>query len=97
MAVYRVCHPPKIALNCGKTRELTTIFFDLSALVGQFISAKRDLGSRCPNAETRRTVVVEHNVKLRSGLPSLGDVRLRVGHWPDGGSSAIEAKNTVRS
>jgi hypothetical protein len=34
----------KIAVFCGKTRELTTISFDLNASVGQFINAKRDLG-----------------------------------------------------
>jgi hypothetical protein len=28
----------------SKTRELTTISFDLTACVGQFISAKRDRG-----------------------------------------------------
>jgi hypothetical protein len=34
----------KFAVFRGKTRELTTISFDLNASVGQFISAKRDLG-----------------------------------------------------
>jgi hypothetical protein len=82
MAVYQRMPTRKIAVNSGKTRELTTISFDLNAAVGQFISAKRDRFHDRRKGSQRATVDSSFaSVKLRLELAAPRGARLRAGQF----------------
>jgi len=70
---------------------LTTISFDLNASVGQFISAKRDLGvtaASVVSATANSNIAIRETASRAACL--FGGVRLHAGQLPGGGSSAFE-------